>query len=424
VYRFSVREANQVHAESVGVHSADFPSAEGCPYHGKAMRRSQPPEGGKRAERAQAGPPRREVASMTSSRKVLKAAGVARQDGFGIREAASSPLRIKPPVLWQDGAEHKAQRTAIAHFFTPMAAKERYRPVIETVADELVAELQSSGRAELTDMAMRLAVAVASQVVGLTDSTRPGMHERIDDFIALGPSRPSWRPREMLRFLRLQKGIADYFRFDVKPAIAARRAEPRDDVISHLLAQGAGDQDVLIEAITYGAAGMVTTREFIAMAAWHLLDDEGLRNRYLAGDERERQAVLSEIIRLEPVVGRLFRRLEGELELEDEKLESGTRVTVDVRAANADATAVGQHPLCLDPARVMTTKGVQGYGLSFGDGPHRCPGSFLALEEADVFLYRILSSPGITLEKPPRLTFNDLIQGYELRDMWVGVRER
>src|SRR5690606_30374055 len=304
------------------------------------MRRSQPPEGGKRAERAQAGPPRREVASMTSSRKVLKAAGVARQDGFGIREAASSPLRIKPPVLWQDGAEHKAQRTAIAHFFTPMAAKERYRPVIETVADELVAELQSSGRAELTDMAMRLAVAVASQVVGLTDSTRPGMHERIDDFIALGPSRPSWRPREMLRFLRLQKGIADYFRFDVKPAIAARRAEPRDDVISHLLAQGAGDQDVLIEAITYGAAGRVTTREFIAMAAWHLLDDEGLRNRYLAGDERERQAVLSEIIRLEPVVGRLFRRLEGELELEDEKLESGTRVTVDVRAANADATAV------------------------------------------------------------------------------------
>ncbi|HEX7000628.1 MAG TPA: cytochrome P450 [Trueperaceae bacterium] len=421
--------AQQVGTRQLGAQQADSnqvgaSDAAGCPYHGMAMRRSQPPEVGKRGARTKTGPPRREVASMSASRQVLKAAGIAKQDGFGIREAASSPLRIKPPVLWQDGAEHKAQRTAIAHFFTPMAAKQRYRPVIENVADELVGELESSGRAELTNMAMKLAVAVASQVVGLTDSTKPGMHERIDAFIALGPSRPSWRPREMLRFLRLQKGIADYFRFDVRPAIAARRAEPRDDVISHLLAQGAGEQDVLIEAITYGAAGMVTTREFIAMAAWHLLDDDGLRSRYLAGDERARQGILSEIIRLEPVVGRLFRRLDGELELEDEKLDAGTRVTIDVRAANGDDRAVGPHPLCLDPERVMSVKGVQGYGLSFGDGPHRCPGSFLALEEADVFLSRVLSLPGIRLEKPPRLTFNDLIQGYELRDMWVAASER
>lgn len=356
---------------------------------------------------------------MTAARRVLKAADVARQDGFGIREAARSPIRIKPPVLWQDGAEHKAQRTAIAHFFTPVAAQQRYRPMIEHEADALVHELETSGRAELSDVAMRLAVAVASQVVGLTDSIRPGMHERIDAFIALGPSRPSWRPRELLRFLRLQKGIADYFRFDVKPAIDARREEPRDDVISHLLAQGASDQDVLIEAITYGAAGMVTTREFISMSAWHLLEHDGLRRRYLEADERERQNILSEIIRLEPVVGRLFRRLEGDLEWEGGTLPTGARVAVDVRGANADETAVGPHPMCLDPDRTIAAKGVQGYGLSFGDGPHRCPGSFLALEEADVFLTRLLALPGIRLAEPPRLTFNELIQGYELRDMWV-----
>lgn len=75
--------------------------------------------------------------------------------------------------------------------------------------------------------------------------------------------------------------------------------------------------------------------------------------------------------------------------------------------------------MCLDPDRTIAAKGVQGYGLSFGDGPHRCPGSFLALEEADVFLTRLLALPGIRLAEPPRLTFNELIQGYELRDMWV-----
>lgn len=362
------------------------------------------------------------VSTMADARRVLKAADVARQDGFGIREAARSPVRIKPPVLWQDGAEHKAQRTAIAHFFTPMAAKQRYRPMIEREADGLVHELATQGRAELSGMAMRLAVAVASQVVGLTDSTKPGMHERIDAFIALGPSRLSWRPRELLRFLRLQKGIADYFRFDVRPAIVARRQEPKDDVISHMLAQGASDQDVLIEAITYGAAGMVTTREFISMAAWHMLEHDELRRRYLAAEERERHAILSEVIRLEPVVGRLFRRLEGELELEGGTLPETARVAVDVREANADESAVGRHPLCLDPDRAVTAKGVQGYGLSFGDGPHRCPGSFLALEEADVFLSKLLAVPNLRLAKPPELTFNDLIQGYELRDMWVEAR--
>src|SRR5690606_9222294 len=97
------------------------------------------------------------------------------------------------------------------------------------------------------------------------------------------------------------------------------------------------------------------------------------------------------------------------------------RVAVDVRAANADPAAVGPQPLCLDPDRRPAAKGVQRYGLSFGDGHHRCPGSFLALEEADVFLHRLLSLPGLRLAQPPSVSFNDLVQGYELRDIWVEV---
>src|SRR5690606_31608955 len=177
--------------------------------------------------------------------------------------------------------------TAIAHFFTPKAAKERYRPVMERLTEELVAELERTGRADLSTMAMRLAVSVAAQVVGLTDSRRPGMHARLDAFLSVGPAPLSWRPSDIWRFLRLQGGILKFFGVDVKPAIAARRAEPRDDVISHLIKQGAADRDILIEAITYGAAGMVTTREFIAMAAWHMLDDPALLQRYVAGEEQE-----------------------------------------------------------------------------------------------------------------------------------------
>ena len=60
--------------------------------------------------------------------------------------------------------------------------------------------------------------------------------------------------------------------------------------------------------VTFGAAGMITTREFINVAAWHLFQDEALRARYLEADEPERFAVLHELLRLEPVVGNLKRR--------------------------------------------------------------------------------------------------------------------
>ena len=392
-----------------------------CPFHG-AGRRSQPPGASPSPDPyvVHRGGDEVEVRSLAAARQVLRAGSVARQNGFGVEQASRSPLRTKPPVLWQDGEEHKRQRTAIARFFTPLAAKERYRPLMERLADELVAAAAARGRAELSGLAMRRAVGVAAQVVGLTDSRRPGMHARIEAFIANGGARPSWDPRQLVRFVRLQLAVTDYFMTDVKPAIDARRRQPKDDVISHLISQGRSDQDVLIEAITYGAAGMVTTREFIAMAAWHLLDDAELRRRYLAADEGERQELLAEVIRLEPVVGRLFRRLEGEVALaEGEALPAGSRVVIDVRSANADPAAVGPHPLCLDPDREVAAKGVQRYGLSFGDGHHRCPGSYLALEEADVFLHRLLSLPGLRLVRPPTVTFNDLVQGYELRDMWV-----
>jgi cytochrome P450 len=86
----------------------------------------------------------------------------------------------------------------------------------------------------------------------------------------------------------------------VKPAIRARRRRPSADVISQLLQQGFNDLEILTEALTYAAAGMATTREFITMAAWHLLDEPDLRNRYLIAERVEREAILHEILRLDP----------------------------------------------------------------------------------------------------------------------------
>ena len=101
-----------------------------------------------------------------------------------------------------------------------------------------------------------------------------------------------------------------FFFCDVMPAIRSRRMVQRQDIISHLIDQGYSNWEILIECITYGAAGVATTRELIVVAAWHLFDRLDLRMRFLNGDEIDRIAILEEVIRLEPVVGLLYRRAE------------------------------------------------------------------------------------------------------------------
>jgi hypothetical protein len=58
--------------------------------------------------------------------------------------------------------------------------------------------------------------------------------------------------------------------------------------------------------------------------------------------------------------------------------------------------------------------------LSFGDGAHRCPGAFIAIQESDVFLHRLLRL-SLRLPRPPQLSFNETLNSYELRDFVIEV---
>ena len=359
--------------------------------------------------------------SYRAVRQVLRDADATRQAGFNAELAGRSSLR--QPVLFQDGAEHREQRTAIARFFTPKTVGERYLTLMEELSDGLVERLERDGRADLDDVSLSLAVEVAARVVGLTDSRRPGMERRLEAVLSLERLErlgPLARGRSLLQ---AQGRMWWFYLNDVRPAIAARRRAPREDVVSHLIAKGYRPIEILIECITYGAAGMATTREFISMAAWHLLENPELMATYLAGDEPERHRILHEILRLEPVVAHLYRRAVDDIEVEHDgtttRIPKGALVELDLRAANADAAAVGAEPLQLCPQRALAP-GVQGAVLSFGDGAHRCPGAFIAIQESDVFLRRLLRLP-LRIEAPPRLAWNDLIESYELRGFRVAV---
>lgn len=373
------------------------------------------------------------IRSYDAVRQVLRATTATTQAGFNAEMITRADPSRERPVIFQDGEAHRRQRKAIARFFAPATVTKNYREVMATRADALVAEIADSGRADLAHLTMRYSVAVAAQVVGLTNSDPDEMARRLDAFLSLPPVAPRdgvgrfGRILDYVRSLRAMPPMLAFRRHDVMPAIAARRAEPQADVISHLLEQGYNDEAILIECITYGAAGMVTTREFISMATWHLLEDDALRARYLGADEPERLRLLDEILRLEPVATHLLRRVLEPIEITEpadpaagtpertHTIGVGALIDLHIRMANADEAAVGAQPLALCPERTVA-KGVRPEGLSFGDGPHRCPGNVIALQESDVFLQRLLRLP-VRLSLQPRLEWEDLIQAYAVRDI-------
>lgn len=364
-----------------------------------------------------------QVRGCEEARTILRSAHT-KQAGFKAELLEQLPTGIKnSPILYQEGKAHQLQRRQTARFFTPRAVSSDYRLLMERLADELIADFQRAGRADLSRLSMALAVRVAAEVVGLTSSRLPGMDKRLDTFFAQDVPGFRWRPSALARFLRMQLRMAAFFYLDVQPAIRARRRQPREDVISHLIAQGYRDREILTECITYAAAGMVTTREFISVAAWHLLEQPALRARYLAAPEAERHDILQEILRLEPVVGHLYRRATADIQLESRgtliTIRQGELIDIHLYAANTDEAAVGEHPFRLWPGRTLRAERLFPAVLGFGDGAHRCPGSFIAIQETDIFLQRLLALDGLRIERAPTVSWNDLVTGYELRDFVV-----
>jgi len=362
------------------------------------------------------------VSSFAAAREVLRSA-VVRQAGFNAELVARFIGRAHAPVLYQDGEAHQRQRSATARFFAPRVVATRYRDLMEATSHALVERFRAAGRARLDDMSLELAVAVAADIVGLTDSPRDKMALRLNRFFSATPGRHGTFAT-IGNVVRGQLRTLSFYLFDVRPAIRARRLSPREDVISHLIADGYSNREILTECLTYGAAGMATTREFIVMAALRLFEHDELRARFLNAEEPGRTMILEEVLRLEPVVSALKRRTAREMSIETDAgpmtIPAQTLVEIDVGAANRDEAAAGRCPHQLDPDRVRTPKAAASL-LSFGDGPHRCPGAAVALQEAAIFLEQLLRVPGLRLERPPTLTINPVSTGYELRDAVIVI---
>ena len=66
-------------------------------------------------------------------------------------------------------------------------------------------------------------------------------------------------------------------------------------------------------------------------------------------------------------------------------------------------------------------KGVPMSLMSFGSGPHRCAGEYVALLQTDIFLRRFLAIEGIRIEADPTYHYSEKVGGYELGRFGVSL---
>jgi cytochrome P450 len=355
------------------------------------------------------------IGDFAFAREVLRSPK-AKQAGAGAAQVdVGNPEHV--PVFFLDGEPHKRRRAAITKFFTPHSIRTRYRSVMERTTDALLARLQSAGSARLDEISFELAVSVASDIIGL-ESDPHEMAPRIEALL-----NSSFVPATGLRlWLKKAKEVwygLQFYRHDVRPAVRGRRVQRRDDIISQTLDKGYSDRAIMIECLTYAAAGMVTTREFIVMVAWYMFERSELRERFLQSDEEEQLSILLEILRLEPVAGQICRRVTDDIEDSSQgPVRAGAQLAIDMRTVNCDEAIVGPQPHMFDTDRAKR-QNQSGTFMSFGDGAHHCPGWQVALHETRVFIDRLLRVPGIQLAREPDMAWNKSLVGYELRNAIV-----
>lgn len=179
------------------------------------------------------------------------------------------------------------------------------------------------------------------------------------------------------------------------PILAARRVEPREDLLSalaHAVLDGErlSDDDVLAHVRLLFAVGATTTSHAMGNLLSTLLARPDLLER-ARHEPALRPALVHELLRFEPPVANLPRLASRPLRLSGVEVPPGTLLLLGLACANRDPQVFA------DPDRYDPERPVQDV-LTFGFGVKYCPGAHLARRELLTALDALLERlPGLRL---------------------------
>ena len=302
-------------------------------------------------------------------------------------ETAGYMENRRPSILAMEGAEHARLRRLVAPAFTP-AATDRLRPFMREVVSGLVDEVADQGRCEfVADICEPYPIPIICELLGAPPEDWKLFSGWATDIFRIFNGN---LVEDLPFIVRAGEELTAY----VGDMITARRADPRDDLLSDLIAvEEEGDRlstdEMAMLAQAVLMAGTDTTRNQLACSValfteypdqWALLAERP----ELAG------RAVEESMRYLGAVRGTARFAAEDVVYRDVLFPQGTLVATSLAGANRDPEAFDD-PDVFDITRERTTA-----QMTFGSGIHFCMGAALAraeLQEALPLLARRL--PGL-----------------------------
>ncbi|MBK7951546.1 MAG: cytochrome P450 [Deltaproteobacteria bacterium] len=315
---------------------------------------------------------------------------------------------------FQAPARHQRMRSLVNRGFTPRSI-EKLRPAVQALVDGLLDRVEPRGEMDLVaDFAFPLPVTVICRLLGAPVEDVPRIEgysttfaRRADPAEALTPEMEKRGDDATLAFVAY-----------VKALIAARRAEPADDLVSRLVAiqreaPELSDDDIAATTILLFQAGHETTTNLIAKGVLALLRQPD-RIDWLRAHPEAIEAAVEELLRFDTAVQISTKYAARDIPFHDETIREGDAVTFVWGAINRDPA---HFP---DPHRLDFERTNRDH-FSFGMGPNYCLGASLArleIEHAVLSLIRRLPDLRLAdeaIEYKPQLHLHGLAR---LRVAW------
>ena len=328
----------------------------------------------------------------------------ANADRVFVETISMSLLELDPPA-------HTRLRLLVSKAFTPRAVV-RLHGRIQQITDELLDAVAGTQRFDLVSaLGYPLPVTVIAEMLGV----RPrdlDLFKGWSNVLALSVNA-LLTPDEVRAIKRAADDAYAYF----ETIIDERRRQPRDDLVSALLAaEEEGDrltrEEMLAVMLLILVAGNETTRNLIGNGMLALLRNPAELRR-LREDPGLLDSAVEELLRYDSPVQLDDRTVREDVEIGGKSIRAGKRVVAIIGAANRDPEVFD------DPETLDIGRGDKSH-LAFGRGIHYCLGAALAVLEARIAFASLLDRfPSIRLAAKPRYRDNVVLRG--LDELWIEV---
>lgn len=307
-----------------------------------------------------------------------------------------------------DGAEHRRLRTKTSQALTPRRL-EAIRPDIEKFTQELLDALADGGRdGAVVDLKSVFAQPLPMRVVGM--------------LMGVDPAENAMLTRQYKAFFSMltpqDERLALLAELDVFYAglVREKAARPTDDLTSALILADEGGEPLTEEEVVGNlkamvAAGHETTIGLILNAVRALLAHPEQLRMVLDG-QVSWETVIEETLRWDtPTTHLLMRFATEDIQVGDDVIAKGEGVVISYRVIGRDFEHHGAGADAFDITRPTPIR-----HMTFGHGPHICPGAALSRVEAGIALPALfarfpalrLAVPDADIRKLPVMTQNDM----------------